>query len=223
MRSGRQRTRKMSRSILNEGHSPPFSRSIPTVLRPDQKQKGTAPVLCLLKIKELPAQFLDRGGCAINKRSGSSAAQTGRLINSNKIRSATRASIRRPRNLLLTTLDASSYRARASRPWRLCMALLIVSILTACSKTSTQADATRGQELYQFHCAPCHEMPPPDLLKEPPKLKGLFNSKTLPSGAPATDEQVRTVIVDGLRTMPAFQGRLQETEIRDLTAYLHKM
>jgi hypothetical protein len=46
-------------------HSPPFSRSIPTVLRPDQKQKETAPVLCLLKIKELLAQFLDRGARGI--------------------------------------------------------------------------------------------------------------------------------------------------------------
>ena len=103
------------------------------------------------------------------------------------------------------------------------MILLIVSILTACSKTSTRADATHGRELYQFHCAPCHETPPPDLLKEPPKLNGLFNSKALPSGAPATDEQVRMVIVEGLRTMPAFQGRLQAPEILDLIAYLHKM
>ena len=112
---------------------------------------------------------------------------------------------------------------KPSRLLQLCVALLMVSIFTACSKTSPRADATRGQQLYQFHCAPCHEMPPPDLLKEPPKLKGLFNSKTLPSGAPATDEQVRMIIVDGLRTMPAFQGRLQEPEIRDLIAYLHKM
>jgi len=116
-------------------------------------------------------------------------------------------------------------KARGHRPrlQMLCMTLLIVSILTACSKTSTRADTTRGRELYEFHCAPCHETPPPDLLKEPPKLKGLFNSKALPSGAPATDEQVRMVIVEGLRTMPAFQGRLQEPEIRDLIAYLHKM
>jgi cytochrome c553 len=118
----------------------------------------------------------------------------------------------------------ASHRKTPSRLSPLCVALLIVSILAACSsKTSPRADETRGQALYQFHCAPCHETPPPDLLKEPPKLKGLFNSKTLPSGAPATDEQVQMVIVEGLRTMPAFQGRLQEQEIRDLIAYLHKM
>jgi cytochrome c553 len=114
-------------------------------------------------------------------------------------------------------------RKNPSRLLQLCVTFLLVSSLTACSKTSPRADETRGQALYQLHCAPCHETPPPDLLKEPPKLKGLFKSKTLPSGEPATDEQVRMVIVGGLRTMPAFQGRLQEQDIRDLIAYLHKM
>jgi mono/diheme cytochrome c family protein len=66
-------------------------------------------------------------------------------------------------------------------------------------------------------------MPPPDLLKEPPKLNGIFRAQTLPSGAPATDEQVRKVIIEGLRTMPAFQGRLQDNEVRDLIAYLHML
>jgi mono/diheme cytochrome c family protein len=109
---------------------------------------------------------------------------------------------------------------------RLCdllLTLLLLSILPACSKTSSRGEETRGEALYQLHCASCHETPPPDLLKEPPKLTGLFSKKTLPSGAPATDEQVRMVIVGGLRTMPAFQGRLQEQDIRDLIAYLHKM
>jgi hypothetical protein len=45
----------------------------------------------------------------------------------------------------------------------------------------------------------------------------------MPSGAPATDGQVRMVIVDGLRTMPAFQGRLKDREINDLIAYLHQL
>lgn len=96
-------------------------------------------------------------------------------------------------------------------------------ILSACSKPSSGGDERRGRELFQFHCAPCHETPPPDLLKQPPKLNGLFSSKTLPSGAPATDEQVRMVIIEGLRTMPAFKGRLQDQEVRDIIAYLHHL
>jgi hypothetical protein len=49
----------------------------------------------------------------------------------------------------------------------------------------------------------------------------MFASKTLPSGAPANDEEVRRTIVEGVGTMPAFQGRLREDEIRDLIAFLH--
>ena len=105
---------------------------------------------------------------------------------------------------------------------KLGLVFLAVACLLACSKTSTESESN-GRALFQLHCAPCHDTPPPDLLKEPPKLKGLFTSKTLPSGAPATDEQVRKVIIEGLRTMPAFDRRLQEKDVRDLIAYLHTL
>jgi mono/diheme cytochrome c family protein len=107
-------------------------------------------------------------------------------------------------------------------PIKLVAALLVSASLIACSKIPSQSD-TNGRALFQLHCAPCHDTPPPDLLKEPPKLNGLFTSKTLPSGAPATDEQVRKVIIEGLRTMPAFDRRLQEKDVRDLIAYLHTL
>jgi mono/diheme cytochrome c family protein len=109
------------------------------------------------------------------------------------------------------------------RRTKLAVALFLsAASLIACSKPASEGEAN-GRALFQFHCAPCHDTPPPDLLKEPPKLKGLFNSKTLPSGAPATDEQVRKVIIEGLRTMPAFDRRLQEKDVRDLIAYLHNL
>src|SRR5215475_10145295 len=50
--------------------------------------------------------FSRRGGCAVNKRSRSLAAQPGWFVNSNKIRCATRIFIRRLRDLLLTTPSA---------------------------------------------------------------------------------------------------------------------
>jgi mono/diheme cytochrome c family protein len=101
--------------------------------------------------------------------------------------------------------------------------MFALSVFAGCSATGRSIRVERGEALFQFHCAPCHEMPPPDLLKEPPKLNGLFNSKALPSGAPATDEQVRKVIIEGFKTMPAFDKRLKDDEVRDLIAYLHKL
>ncbi len=93
-------------------------------------------------------------------------------------------------------------------------------LLTACSPS---ASAQRGQELFDLHCASCHEDPPPDLKKQPPKLEGLFQAKYLPSGAPATDQQVRKTVIEGLRTMPAFDQRLSDQDLNDLLAYLHTL
>ena len=80
-----------------------------------------------------------------------------------------------------------------------------------------------GAELFDLHCVDCHDMPNPDLKKQPPKLEGLFHSKTLPSGAPATDDQVRKTILEGVGTMPAFDGRLSEADVHDLISYLHTL
>jgi len=108
---------------------------------------------------------------------------------------------------------------------RLLLPLLVLTlpILTGCSANGRGIHEANGQALFQSHCAPCHEAPPPDLLKVPPKLYGIFDAQTLPSGAPATDEQVRKVIIEGLGTMPAFDKRLKEDEVRDLIAYLHTL
>ena len=91
---------------------------------------------------------------------------------------------------------------------------------TACSPSGS---AERGQELFDLHCATCHEGPTPDLKKQPPQLEHLFAAKQLPSGAPATDEQVRKTIVEGLKTMPAFDKRLSEQDFKDLIAYLRTL
>src|SRR5215831_7113607 len=88
------------------------------------------------------------------------AAQTGWLVISNKIRSASRASRRRLRDVLLTTLNASPYRARPSRPpsrsngliarapllenggeWGL---LLCLFLLLACAPAFAQGRGQRG-------------------------------------------------------------------------------
>ncbi len=94
---------------------------------------------------------------------------------------------------------------------------------SALSWCSAGASEQKGQELFALHCASCHEDPPPDLKKQPPRLKGLFKAKRLPSGAPATDKQVRKTIVEGRRTMPAFDKRLSDQDLNDLVLYLHTL
>jgi mono/diheme cytochrome c family protein len=105
------------------------------------------------------------------------------------------------------------------------MALWVAGLilLAGCSSHKDNVrneEAVRGGEIYILNCAPCHESTGLDLHKQPPKLKGLFKSKTLPSGAPATEAQVRETILKGHGTMPAFEGRLTDQEVADLIQYL---
>ncbi len=108
-------------------------------------------------------------------------------------------------------------------PWPLPSLLfvaLLLGIWPACKNRDT---TTRGEELFQQNCAMCHEASNLDLKKQPPKLEGLFQRKTLPSGAPATNEQVRKTIVHGIGTMPAFEGRLSDDDVTKLVAYLDQL
>jgi mono/diheme cytochrome c family protein len=82
---------------------------------------------------------------------------------------------------------------------------------------------TRGEVVYERNCSPCHDTQNLQLLKQPPKLAGLFQRRQLPSGAPATDEQVRKTIVSGRGIMPPFEHTLDKQQVDDLVKYLHKL
>lgn len=82
--------------------------------------------------------------------------------------------------------------------------------------------AGRGETIYAANCKPCHEDPTLELRTKPPNLAGLFDHALLPSGAPATDEQVRKTIQEGKGIMPPFGQVLDKENIDDLVMYLHK-
>ncbi len=102
----------------------------------------------------------------------------------------------------------------------------LVSLMAGCSQSGGAASANaggRGHELYQLHCMECHEGENLNLRKQPPKLAGLFHGKNLPSGAPATDQEVRKTIIEGRGIMPAFDQRLSDRDLEDLIRYLHSI
>ena len=78
-----------------------------------------------------------------------------------------------------------------------------------------------GQNLYEGRCAHCHRDNDLALKKVPPDLHGVFQSTTLPSGAPATDAEVRRVVLAGKGMMPSFAGRFDDAQMAALLAYLH--
>jgi mono/diheme cytochrome c family protein len=70
-------------------------------------------------------------------------------------------------------------------------------------------------------CAHCHEENDLALKKIPPDLHSVFSRTTLPSGAPATDAEVRRMVLAGKGMMPAFTGRFTDEQMDELVAYLH--
>jgi cytochrome c5 len=127
------------------------------------------------------------------------------------------------------------------------MALVAVVFLTACSPGGSGGDhsggdhfgddqrtapvkqaAYRPQYVYQKYCAPCHDATNLHLIQDPPRLDGLFRKraglflkKTFPSGAPATDDELRNVILHGEGTMPPFEGTLSGDDVDGLVRYMH--
>ena len=107
-----------------------------------------------------------------------------------------------------------------------CAGFLASACLISCSRAGVtngrHADAQqRGQAVYALWCASCHDAGDLHLVKDPPNLRGIFLSRTLPSGAPATDAQVQKTISDGMGIMPPFKQELTEQEIDDLVTFLH--
>ena len=95
-------------------------------------------------------------------------------------------------------------------------------VLSGCRKTPTLTpQEAEGKQLYEGRCAHCHEDNDLALKKVPPDLHAVFEGATLPSGAPATDVDVRRVVLAGKGMMPAFNGRFNDAQMSALLAYLH--
>ncbi|MDE3188535.1 MAG: cytochrome c [Acidobacteriota bacterium] len=108
--------------------------------------------------------------------------------------------------------------------WALSLVTLAACIgwLAGCRSVPALTDQeAAGKHLYLGRCAHCHEDNDLALKKVPPNLHEVFAGRTLPSGAPATDEGVRRVVLSGKGMMPSFAGRFNDEQMAALLAYLH--
>jgi mono/diheme cytochrome c family protein len=100
--------------------------------------------------------------------------------------------------------------------------IALILALTGCHRqpelTPQQAE---GQHLYMVRCAHCHEDNDLALKPPPPNIHRAMGKAHLPSGAPATDVEVRRLVLVGKGKMPSFSGRFTEEQMAALLAYLH--
>jgi len=77
-----------------------------------------------------------------------------------------------------------------------------------------------GARVYRDACAKCH-YPTSTRGLHGPGLQALTKIKSMPSGAPPTDERLTQTILHGHGTMPGTS--LSDTQLNDLLAYLHSL
>lgn len=91
--------------------------------------------------------------------------------------------------------------------------------------TGWAADAPDTAKIYASKCAMCHAKDGKGnpamakMYKIDPKLMSLVGEDT----AKHTDAELIKITTDGLEKMPAYKGKLTETEIKDLVAYIRTL
>jgi mono/diheme cytochrome c family protein len=100
--------------------------------------------------------------------------------------------------------------------------LALAPFLAGChNEPELNPQQAEGQHLYAVRCAHCHEDNDLALKPPPPHIHGAMAKAHLPSGALATDAEVRRLILQGKGKMPSFSGRFTEEQMDALLAYLH--
>jgi mono/diheme cytochrome c family protein len=82
------------------------------------------------------------------------------------------------------------------------------------------AQEARGAAVFQANCARCHHPTTTNPLHGP-GLQAITKIKSMPSGAPPTDERLTDRILHGYGMMPATP--LTDDQLQDLLAYLHTL
>jgi mono/diheme cytochrome c family protein len=82
------------------------------------------------------------------------------------------------------------------------------------------SEEARGARVYQADCARCHYPTTTKGLKGP-GLQALTKVKSMPSGAPPTDERITQTILHGHGMMPAVP--VNDEDLQFLLAYLHTL
>ena len=98
--------------------------------------------------------------------------------------------------------------------------LAVGSTLFAQEREGGKGDPDQGNEIFDEHCAACHNAYS-DERKKGPALKGLFSREKLESnGKPVNDTNIREKIATGGKGMQAFKESFSAADQADLIAYL---
>jgi len=95
--------------------------------------------------------------------------------------------------------------------------LLVVGVVALCSPSASAQDAAAT---FKAKCAMCHGA---DGKGSPIGLKMGAHDFTSADVQKQTDAQLTDVITKGKNKMPAYDGKLKDTEIKDLVGYIRSL
>jgi cytochrome c6 len=99
-------------------------------------------------------------------------------------------------------------------------AAAIILVLSFVSRTSL-AQNTGAADSYKSKCIACHG---PDGLGNTPVGKAMaVKPYNAPEVLKLSNADLTTIIRNGKNNMPAFNGKLTDTQIKDLLAYIHTL
>jgi cytochrome c6 len=93
------------------------------------------------------------------------------------------------------------------------MRWLVPVVLMGAWQGTSAADVAKGASLYKLHCAGCHGGDGRPVMPTAPDF-------SRPAALLKPDLQLLGVVRSGRGPMPAYQGRLRDTEILDIVAHL---
>lgn len=104
----------------------------------------------------------------------------------------------------------------------LAIALTVLVSIFAFGSSAFAADAAAGQGIFQANCAACHAggnnaVMPNKTLKEEALKSFLAGYK---DGSKSLEEAIAYQVTNGQGAMPAFGGRLSDTDIANVAAYV---
>lgn len=117
----------------------------------------------------------------------------------------------------------SRFRENVGLVW-LSFALFTLGLLLSSASPASAADSDAGQKIFKKNCAMCHgaegagDGPMGKMLKPPPPS---FTDAERMAQRP--DEELITRIKEGKKPMPSYDGRLSDSQIQDILAFIRSL
>jgi mono/diheme cytochrome c family protein len=99
---------------------------------------------------------------------------------------------------------------------------LFTGTVSLFAQDTPKGDAGKGKSVFEDNCSGCHNADSTEK-KMGPGLKGLFAKEKLNNGSKPTYESVLKQVEEGGNGMPGYKDTLDDTQKKDLLAYLQTL